>query len=220
MSLAGSTATVASPVLSRDTVAADLGNVYTAISPTPGTGMLGHAVSTTLTETKAMFLCYNGGAFNIYPLYLRLTNAAVSVGNAQQQFTMALDQGNRFASFASGGAALTVNNSNMASGNLSAAQISGGAVVVSAASSQRRLLGNRVFRSVIGVAGDVYQYSFGSGELVDPSGLPTDGTNRANVMYVVAPVVIAPGCSLLLHTWGATYSTGNTFEYEFGFVEK
>ncbi len=55
---------------------------------------------------------------------------------------------------------------------------------------------------------------------MDPSGLPTDGTLRAHVMYVVAPVVIAPGCSLLLHTWGATYSTGNTFEYEFGYVEK
>ena len=54
MSLIGTSAVI-TPITGRDTVAADLGTVYTVSNPTPGTGLLGHAVSTTLTETKGEF---------------------------------------------------------------------------------------------------------------------------------------------------------------------
>jgi hypothetical protein len=218
MPLITSTVTAA-PIISRDTVSADLGFAFTAVTPTPGTGIIGHAISTTLVETKAIFLCFNGGnTASIYPLYLRLTMTVLPVGNTMQQFTTALDQGNRFSS---GGTALTVNNSNINSGTLSQAQITVGAVVTTAASTQRRITSHRAFRpTVIGVVGDVYQFSWGSGELVDPSALPTDGTNRAHVMYVMSPLVVAPQTSMLIHAWGATFSTGATYEYEFGYVEK
>ncbi len=216
MSLIGSSAVVA-PLTSRDTQAADLGYYFTGVTPTPGTGIIGHAVNTTFVETKPMFCLFNGGNASIYPLYLRLTMTVVPVGNTQQQFTTTIDQGNRFSS---GGTALTLANNNMNSQNLTAAQITVGAVTATAASSQRRVIQNRVFRNVIGVVGDVYQWSWGSGELVDPSGLPTDGTLRAHVMYVNSPLVVSPGCSLCITAWGATYSTGATYEYEFGYVEK
>ena len=216
MSLVG-TSTIVAPGLNRDTVAADLGCYYTALTPTPGTGIIGHAASTTFVETKAIFALYNGGALNIYPTYLRLTLTVVSVANTMQQYTTVLDQGNRIATAAT---PLVITNTNMYSANTSGAQISVGAVVCSAASSLRRILSHRVFRPVIGVAGDVYQFSYGSGQLVDPSALPVDGTLRAHVMYVMSPVVVTPGSSMLVHTWGATYSTGATYEYEFGFVEK
>ncbi len=208
---------IVNPMLARDTVAADLGYSYIAAT-VPGTGIIGHAVNTTFVETKPMFLLYNGGSLSIYPLFLRLTMTVLPVGNTMQQFTTTLDSGNRLSS---GGTVLTPVNTNMLSTNTSAAFINIGAVTATAASTNRRLVSHRPFRpTVIGVAGDVYQFSWGSGELVDPAGLPTDGTLRAHVMYVMSPLVVAPGTSMLITAWGATFSTGATYEYEFGFVEK
>lgn len=217
MSLAG-TATVTSVMTARDTQAADLGYSYVAAT-VPGTGIIGHAVNTTFVETKPMFVLYNGGNLNIYPLWLRLTMTTIPVGNTMQQFTLTLDQGNRVSS---GGSAIsTIANTNINSLNTSGAQITVGAITATAASANRRIINHRAFRpTVIGVAGDVYQYSWGSGELVDPSGLPTDGTNRAHIMYVCSPLVVSSGSSLLLTAWGATFSTGAVYEYEFGYVEK
>jgi len=204
----------------RDTIAADQGAYYTA-STVPGTGLIGHAVSTTLVETKACFSIYNGGgSATIYPQYLRMTMTVLPVGNAMQQFTLAIDQGNRFSAFVAGNA-LTPVNVNQASSNTSLAQVSAGAVTLTAATSNRRIVGHRPFRpTVIGVVGDVYQWSFGSGELCDPSSLPTDGTLRAHVYYAMAPIALPPNTMLSIHAWGATFSTGATYEYEFGYVEK
>ena len=204
----------------RDTVAADQGAYYTA-STVPGTGLLGHAVSTTLVETKAIFSVYNGGnTATIYPQYLRMTMTVLPVGNTMQQFTLAIDQGNRFSAFVAGNAIVPV-NVNQNSPNSSLAQVSAGAVTLNAQTANRRIVGHRQFRpTVIGVVGDVYQWSFGSGELCDPSSLPTDGTLRAHVYYAMAPIVLPPGTMLSIHAWGATFSTGATYEYEFGYVEK
>jgi hypothetical protein len=218
MSIATSTLPVAI-VTGRDTVAADLGNYYVA-STVPGTGLIGHAVSTTLVETKAIFQVFNGGGLNIYPQYLRMTMTVLPAGNTQQQFTTVLDQGNRFSAFVAGNA-LSIVNQNQASANTSLAQVNAGAVTLTANTANRRIVSHRQFRpTVIGVVGDVYQFSWGSGELVDPSGLPTDGTLRAHVYYVIAPLVVVPGTSMAIHAWGATFSTGATYEYEFGYVEK
>src|SRR6266853_2817030 len=216
MSLAG-TATVVAPILSRDTVAADLGAFYTA-STVPGTGLLGHAVSTTFVETKAIFQVFNGGALTIYPLYLRMTVTVASVGNTMVQFTTVLDQGNRFSAFVAGNA-LTPVNQNMNSTATSMAQVKAGAVTLTTAKANRRIVSHRPFRPTtvganIGVIGDVYQFSYGSGELVDPSGLPVDASSCAHIMYVTSPLVIPPGMMLAIHAWGATYSTGATMEYE------
>lgn len=218
MSLAG-TSSIVAPILSRDTLAADLGGYYTA-STVPGTGLIGHAVSTTLTETKAIFQVFNGGILSIYPMFLRLTMTVLPVGNTQQQFTTVLDQGNRFSAFVAGNALPTVNQ-NMTSTATSAAQVNAGAVTLTAPTSSRRIVSHRAFRpTVIGVVGDVYQFSWGSGELVDPSALPTDGTLRAHVLYIFSPLVIPPGMMMAIHAWGATFSTGATYEMEFGYVER
>ncbi len=199
--------TVVAPVTARDTVAADQGYYFTA-STVPGTGIIGHATSTTFVETKAIFYLYNGGLATIYPTFLRLTMTVIPVGNTQQQFTTILDQGSRLATSAT---ALTAVNTNQNSANTSLAQINIGATVLTAATSNRRVVHHRPFRpTVIGVAGDVYQFSWGSGALVDPSGLPTDGTLRAHIMYVESPLVITPGNSMAIHAWGATFSTGAT----------
>lgn len=220
MSIISSTLPGVTLATARDTVAADLGAYYVA-STVPGTGLLGHAVSTTLVETKAIFLCANTGPTStVYPQYLRMTMTVLPVGNTQQQFTVALDQGNRFSAFVAGNA-LSVVNVNNASLNSSGAVVAAGAITLTANTNNRRLVGHRQFRpTVIGVVGDVYQWSWGSGELVDPSGLPTDGTARAHIYYNSSPIVLPPGTMMAIHAWGATFSTGATYEYEFGYVEK
>ena len=219
MSLSNPSTPTIELLTARDTMAAELGAYYVA-STVPGTGLLGHAVSTTLTETKAIFFVANQGSLTVYPQYLRMTMTVVPVGNTQQQFTVALDQGNRFSAYVAGNA-LSITNQNNTSPAQSAAVIGAGAVTLTAASSQRRLIGHRQFRpTVIGLVGDVYQWSWGSGELVDPSGLPTDGTARAHIYYASSPLVLPPYTMMAIHAWGATFSTGATYEYEFGYVEK
>ena len=219
MALITSTTPSVNALVARDTVAADLGAYYVS-STVPGTGLLGHAVSTTLVETKAIFLCANTGSATVYPQYLRMTMTALPGGNTQQQFTVVLDQGNRFSAFVAGNALSTVNVNN-GSLNISGAVVAAGAITLTANTAQRRIIGHRQFRpTVIGVVGDVYQWSWGSGECVDPSGLPTDGTLRAHIYYNSSPLVIPPGTMMAIHAWGATFSTGATYEYEFGYVEK
>ncbi len=214
---------VVTPSISRDTGVADLGSYYIA-NTVPGTGIIGHAAPVTFDETKAAFYLFNGGNLSIYPLFLKLTMTVLPVGNTMQKFTTTLDQGNKYAS---GGTTLPNNaspgifNVNLPSASNSAAQIVVGAPLLSAATSSRRLVSHRPFRpTVIGVVGDVYQFNWGSGELVDPSGLPNDGTLRAHVMYTIAPLVVSPGTNMAIYAWGATFSTGATYEYEFGYVER
>ncbi len=227
MSLAGTNPIVA-PLLSRDTLLADQGYYFTAISPTPGTGIIETASIQTFAgaEVSPLLVVYNPSLLNpvnIYPLYLRLTCTQANAVGLTQRFTLTLDQGNRVTTQAAASGILTINNVNMGSTNKSQAQISAGATLVcSAATSQRRIIGNQSFRNggVVCVIGDVYQFNFGSSEQIDPMSLVETGTAICNVTYGFAPVVIGPQQSMLVQHWVASTTTGAGFEYEFGFVEK
>jgi hypothetical protein len=215
-------------ITGRDTIAADLGVTYTA-STVPGTGLITHAVNSTFVETKPVFMVFNGGNLNIYPLYMRITCTVVGTGNPtilSSFWTTTLDQGNRFSAFVTGNA-LTPVNTNQSSTNVSLAQISAGAITATAASPNRRIVSHRQVRPLNAggtinapVAGDTYQFSYGSGELADPCSLTNASTTVANVLYVISPLVVVPGTSMCLYSWAATSSAGPTFEYEFGYVEK
>jgi hypothetical protein len=229
MSLAGQSPIVA-PILSRDTVAADLGNYFVALSPTPGTG-IANTVTTETTlaqaETYPYLSIFNGSTFlnpvNIYPLYLRLTMTAANAVSTVMRFTLESDQGNRITTIPAATGILTINNVNMGSGNKSQAQIyAGTGIVASAATKQARILGNQSFRNggVVSVVGDVYQFNFGSTEQIDPMSLVENGTAVCNVTYGFAPVVIGPNQSFLVLQWAAAQTTAPAFEIELGYVEK
>lgn len=194
---------------------ADEGSYFTAISPTAGTGIIGHAAPTTFDELKPYLVLYNGGANRIYPQFLRLYETVASVGGARVQFTVALDQGNRYSS---AGTALTKNNVNMDSTYSTGATITAGAVVATAASSSRRLIGNYPVRGTIDIIEDVYELTFG--------GFGAQTSNHSRVATVGAhgvtlpPVVVGPGQSLLIHQWAGSQSTGPTWEVVFGYVER
>lgn len=228
MSLQG-TASLVAPLLNRDIQAADSGNYYVAISPTPGTGIIETASIQTFATAEAapMLVIYNGSTVanpvSIYPLYIRLTCTQANANGLTQRFTLTLDQGNRVTTQAAASGILTINNVNMASANRSQAQISSGATLVtSTATSQRRIIGNQSFRNggVVCVIGDVYQFNFGSTEQLDPMSLVETGTAICNVIYGFAPCVIGPNQSFLVQHWAAATTTGAGFEYEIGFIEK
>ncbi len=229
MSLAG-TSTVVAPLLNRDTVLADQGYYFTAISPTPGTG-IANTVTTETTLAQAdvnpYIVCYNGSTVanpvNIYPLYIRLTTTAAQAVAVVMRFTLTLDQGNRITTYPAAAGLLTINNVNMGSANRSQAQIVAGTGIVCAApTSQRRIVGNQSFRNgaVINVIGDVYQFNFGATEQIDPMSLVETGTAICNVTYGFAPLVIGPGQSFFVHQWAAAQTTAPAFEIEMGFIEK
>jgi hypothetical protein len=234
MSLAGAS-TVVAPFLNRDTVLADQGFYFVAISPTPGTGIANTVTTeTTLAQAEvAPYLSvYNGNVIpgagvqpvNIYPTYLRLTMTAANAVSTVMRFTLTLDQGNRITTQPAAAGVLTINNVNMGSTNRSAAQILGnnGTMVASAPTAQRRIIGNQSFRNggVISVIGDVYQFNFGATEQLDPMSLVETGTAICNVTYNFAPVVIGPNQSFFVQQWATGQTTAPAFEIEFGFIEK
>ncbi len=230
MALAG-TAPITAPILSRDTQAADLGFYYTAISPTPGTGIVGTVNMTTLAigELSPILYIYNGNVaslapVNIYPTYLRMSRTVANAGNTIERLTLTLDQGNHVTTLPAAAGVLTINNVNMGSPNKSAAQIYGNAaaLITSAPSAQRRIIGNQSFRNggVVGVVGDTLQLNFGSPEQIDPMSLVETGTAICNITYGFAPVVIGPGQSMAVVYWAAGNTTAPAFEFELGYVEK
>lgn len=218
--VSGSTATLplVAPLTSSEVGLADQGIFYNAINPTPGTGIVG-PVSTTLDETKAIFTMYNGGTGTIYPKFLRLHCTVIGTTGTGVRFTQALDQGNRFSS---GGTALTAVNSNMNSQNRSSAQIQFGAITTTAATSQRRLIANKLFKSDgIEVINETYQLSWASSaQLEDPASLINNTTTLAHTTYSFGPIAIGPGQSFVIHQWRAAITVGITFEVELGFIEK
>ena len=56
------------PVSGKELGSVAEGTYFTAISPTSGTGLLGHAAPTTFDQTKAFIYLYNGGTKTIYRL--------------------------------------------------------------------------------------------------------------------------------------------------------
>lgn len=200
---------------SKEVFVGDEGSYFMAITPTPGTGIIGHAAPTTFDETKPYLLLYNGGQNRIYPQFLRLHDTVVSAGGTRMQMTIAVDQGNRYSS---GGTALTRNNVNMDSIVTTQATINVGAVTAIAASASRRVLDHIVFRGTVDVVEDVFEINFGA------SDGPGQGGSRAatvqDMARMTAPVVVGPGQSLLIHQWQAAQSTGPTFQVALGYIER
>ncbi len=204
-------------VFNRDLWSAVEGSRFVAVNPTAGTGILGHAAPTTFDETKAFLYVYNGGSKTIYPVSVRLVDTVVSIGGTRTQFTQTIDSGNKFSS---GGTALIKANPNMGVTSGSGATITAGAVVLAAATSNRRLLGNQVIKGAnIDVVWDQIEFIFGTtggstGGLLTP-------TTTAQWFSVPCPAVgIAPNTGWALYQWAASQSTGPTYEVIFDYIER
>ena len=199
----------------RDQHYAGEGSYFVAVTPTPGTGVIGHAAPTTFDEAKPYMVLFNGGTNYIYPQFITLYETVAGVGHTRVQFTLTIDNGDRRSS---AGSALTINNVNMTSTNASSATCYVGAVVATAATGARRLLGNYPFRGTIDIIEDSYTLIFGGhgGGSASNSRVATVADNTR----VVPPVVVGPQESFLITQWAVSQSTGPTWEVVMGFVER
>lgn len=207
----------------RDLASGVRGQYFTALNPTPGTGIAGHAAPTTFDATKPYLLVYNpvGSGVILYPMFLRLALTAASVGNTVQRFTQVIDPGSSTGAtrYSSGGTQLNPKNLNMQSNNAPQGLVYAGAVVAAAANAGARTVANTTFRTVLGVVGDTYQMSWAAPQMIDPASLITTGTAVSHVAYGYGPTAIGPGGSFLVHQWAGSQSAAPSFEIEFGFIE-
>lgn len=204
------------PLTNKEFTFADEGSYFLAMTPTPGTGIIGHAAPTTFDEAKPYLVIYNASPTKrVYLQYIRFNVTVVGVGHTRVQYTLAVDNGNRRAS---AGTALTINNVNGASSNAFTGEAWVGAVVGTAATGARRVLGNHLIRGTIEVVEDLYTLVFGSPDGVGP------GASRVATVEELSrslpPVIIGPGQSFLLHQWAGSQSTGPTMEVQVGMVQR
>ena len=191
---------------------ADEGSYFTAITPTPGTGIV-DGVVTTFVETTPSILIYNGTSNKrLFLDFIRLTVTVAPVGGTRVRFTSTIDDGNRYTS---GGTALTINNVNMDSAvSSSGVSIYKGAITATAASGSRRVIADTIYRwGTIGIVGDVYEQVFG-----EPStGTITPVATVSTFSKGLPPVVLGPGDSFVQVQWEASQSTAPTTAVEMGF---
>ncbi len=201
-------------VTGKEFFTATEGSHFVAITPTPGTGIIGHAAPTTFDEAKPYIVVYNGHPTkSLYPQFLHLHETVASVGGARVQFTITTDAGNRRSS---AGTAMTVASCNTAVTNDATTIAYIGAVVGTAATSARRIIANVVFRGTIDIVEDDYQIVWGAGDGV--GGSASRVATVAEASRVVPPLAIGPSSSLCITQWAGSQSTGPTFEAYFAYV--
>ena len=206
-------ALISQPVTGRDTQGADAANYFTMTTPTAGTGIITGNPTTLVATTPALVL-FNGGALNVYLMYLRLSETVVGGGAATKNFTFFTDQGNRWTS---GGTALVAQNQNPVG---AASSLVGhfGAITAPAAGANQRQICNDWFRVALAdVVGDVYEWQYGSSTGAGPS---STVATVSNFVRATAPIVILPQTSYILNIWSATFTQGITFEVQIGYMEK
>jgi len=71
---------------------ADEGSYFSAITPTPGTGIV-DGVVTTFVETTPSVVIYNGSSKRLFLDFLRLTITVAPVGGTRVRFTTTIDDG-------------------------------------------------------------------------------------------------------------------------------
>lgn len=206
------------PLTGKEYGAVSEGSYFVGITPTSGTGIIGHAAPTTFDETKPYILLYNSSTTKyIYPQYVSFNETVASVGGTVMRFVPCVDNTNRYTS---GGTALTVNNANGGSSIASVATTAFvGAMTAAAATAGRRNYGDVVFRgTTIDIIGDHYTIVFG------PTSSNGGATSKVATLIdssrVVAPIAVGPGQSFLLHQWAAAQSTGPTFQVQIGWIER
>lgn len=193
---------------------------FIAVTPTPGTGIIGHAAPTTFDETKPYFLLFNGnpvGGLSIFPQCLRLLVTVVSTGGTGGKYTHAMDAGNRLQTAAT---PLVSACTTMRTGGQTGAIINVGAVVATVATAGRRLLGSCTPRlAVVENAGDEYQFVWGATDGGVTSTLNTSASSQCATSHRLAPVEVPPQTSYLIHQWKAAQSAGPTLEVYFDYLE-
>lgn len=203
------------PVTAKELFSADEGSYTMALTPTPGTGIIGTVSIAAITDVSPTMVIYNGSTTKrCYPQFLNLHETVVSTSGSRVQFTWYTDNINRWTS---GGTLLTNGGTNSGIADASGVVVHVGGIV-SPAASAKVLVDHVVFRGTIDVVEDQYEFVFGS-----HGGGMVAGPQAATVQHFSAtlpPICIFPGHSLVMHQWAASQANAPTYEYRLGFISR
>jgi len=220
-------AQIADVAISGPNFLADEGSYFTAQNPTPGTGVA-HALTTTFTNTAAMFSFFNKASQNgkrIYLHYVRLIFTAVPATSTVHDFVFDIDTSLNRAPTANNTTITPVNpNGDDGTQSLCGLQaFSAGSLTVPASTAATRRVAR--FRAVTGqvIAGDCILIQFGSMDFTQSRSPLTAvrATDPGFIFVNAPPAIIGPQNYGTLLRWSATETTtAPSFEYELGWMER
>lgn len=197
-------------------------STFLATNPTPGTGIVMEAASTSRSATAAFMNVYNAATTAqgnyIIPVRLRLVATQANSSASDWRIDVYTDSANRWSS---GGSAITevpledstVTDFTEAS---SKATIHFGNLTLSAATDEN-LVGTQTVMKTIFAADDVVDIWFGDA----PGSVGPQSTTHLEVVSAVFPPVwIGPGANLSFHGYGASQTDDPAFEFEFLYLER
>lgn len=199
----------------RDYGLATAGNVYVATN-VPGTAIAGHAAATTYDHTKALLHVYNGGANIISPVALRLKLTAAGTAGTTVRFEQELDKGP--SRWSSAGTEITPVGTNLLA-PASKATIHFGACVLSAVTGAARTVSDGLYRTVIGVVEDTYNFYWGSPAAGPQANVTTLGTAVAAIGINYPSITVNPGENFSIYQWSGSQSAAYQFEFQFDYLE-
>jgi hypothetical protein len=200
---------------------ANEGSLFVATNPTPGTAIAGIAAATTLDDLAALiFLRLSSSSTKrLYLLDLELQVAAA--GASGTNWAYAINGDKNTSRYASGGSAITPRNANMASSVATEIdRLQFGAVVCTAASSEKRLLDHGLVQTVIKVVGSKYRFVFGDSSTGTASGIPLEGTTQHSQVIHCPPVVLGAGDSFVFHEFAASQSGAASYQFKMRWIER
>lgn len=198
---------------------ADEGSYFVARNATIGTGVAGIAAADAADDLETLLLIRNTAneseGKRIYLDYLRLVPTAAGTNGTTCQYYSWMDTGT--SRYTSGGGAVTPVNVNMDSSETAPCLLYFGALITTAASADKRVVGGGSLRlGVIKVIGDIYHFEFGGDKNV-PASLVTSGTAQTVLNIRHAPVVLGPTDMFGLEVFAASQTVAASFEWELGF---
>lgn len=199
---------------------ADEGSYF--ITNNAQTGLATAAAPTTFSATNPFLLIYNGdtvgnpNAKSIYLDYALLLATAAGTAGTNVQFAVTVDTTNRYSS---AGTNITSNivSPNTSLGVKSVASVYAGNITATAASpAVRTIIGNRFMKGAIPVVGDQYTIQFGGVDAPTFLGISTILLSTQNV----APIILGPGSSALIHIWLGSQSGASSYAPELAWWER
>ena len=201
---------------------ADAGKYFSAtIGGTPGMGIIS-GVTTALVNTTPYIHFYNGNTvlsgIKCYLDFLFLHCTVVGASESRLEATFQLDPTQGTNPYSSGASLLTATNANADSIATSAVVLRVGACVSVAAAN--RNIAHYTMSTAIPLVEDQWSWDFGGSQFFGGGNVIADTSSTAHHRgFPAPPVVVGPGETFRVNTWGASMGTGVTFAGMLGWVE-
>jgi len=202
-------------VLSQVHTLSEDGVYWTAVNPTPGTGLATIAALASLSDTSP-FIQVNSGAAPVFFDYLKLTATAPGTAGTAIRYAIKSDA---LKAAPTGGSQLTPTNAQIGLSTATPGFSVYAGALVAAAASAAKLHSHGLVRPVIPVIGDTYLFKFGAVDQGVGSMAPA-GTAICNSYVGVPPMMLGPNKTMQFHIWLPSQSAASSYELELGLWER